>query len=183
MRTRGERRRLTARAIKRKWRRYLQCHTGLIDGMYPSSIGVWVPGELAPSGFFQNTMVQRHRYHMIGTEWRYVHTDQHQPHRYNKKSIDQTPDHWPGRRHNMDWDAPEVSEWDGWDEQLCTLGTKWGNHCDCDRCAYLDYVSFDPFDDSYDLGEFLLWDDIAVDCDVPPEDHDLMYWAMFWEEE
>lgn len=129
MRTRGERRRLTARAIKRKWSRYLQEQCGITCGQW---------------------------YCKWDGRWINVHTDQHQPHRYNKKSIDQKPDWWPGRRHRMDWDTPQVTEWDGWDEPYCTLGSTWSNYCRCDRCSYLDYLSRDPFDD---LGEYMLWED------------------------
>lgn len=177
MRTRGKRRRLTARAIKRKWSRYLQQFNGLVDGMYPRSDGMWVPGEMVPvSLYFKDEMIQRVRYHQISTEWRPMHKHQLQPHRYNKKHIDASPDHWPGRRHNMDWDAPRASEWDGWDEPCCTLGSKWSERCTCDECAYMDYLSFDPFDDTDMISEYLLWDDIAVDSDEQPSDDTPLYW-------
>jgi hypothetical protein len=124
--TRGERRYRTRRAIDRKVRRYLNQFSDLVDGCW---------------------------YSVICGQW--IPLLSGPPHKYHKKSIiDRFSDPWAMPRPDR---TPKVADWD--DEPVCFGGSQWCDRitaCTCDACAYLDYISFDPFDDPYDLSEWIL---------------------------
>jgi hypothetical protein len=154
--TRGERRYRTRRAIDRRIRRYLNQFGDLVDGCYPCQQGYYVQGEIVPNTFYiEGTPVHKHRYHMTGVVWEPILDGP--PHKYHKKSIiDRFSDPWVDTRPDC---TPKVTDWD--DEPVCFGGSQWCDRitsCTCDACAYLEYISFDPFDDPYDLSEWILWE-------------------------
>jgi len=134
---RDERRYRTRRVIDRKIKRYIETFgTQLIDGHWYDSGMYWGVYFRDPS-------------------WRTLIHEQDQPHRLHKRPINHRRDVWPSFRHRMDWDAPKVSDWKD-DDEVCFSFSSFVNDCSCSRCEY-DREYGDPFEDPYDLLEWLVY--------------------------